>query len=106
MKPLVIDIRHDLDRTEVRRRMEAGIAKLPGHIPGGMAQVRASWIGDDRMRVDVSTMGQEIPTTVDVEDGVVRVSVTLPGLLALMAGPIESTIRRSGEKLLLEGPAR
>lgn len=105
MKPLVVEIPHDLNRAEVRRRMDAGVAKLPAHIPGGVAQVHASWPGDDRMQVDVNTMGQDIATTLDVGDRSVRVTVQLPGLLALMAGPIEAVIRCSGEKLLINGPA-
>lgn len=80
MKPLVIEIRHTLDRAEVRRRMEAGVAKLPAHIPGGLAQVHSHWLDQDRMQVDVIAMGQEIPTTLDVEDQVVRATVMLPGL--------------------------
>ncbi|MCE7797152.1 polyhydroxyalkanoic acid system family protein [Sphingobium sufflavum] len=105
MKPLVIDIHHDLDRAEVRRRMQAGVAKLPGHIPGGTATVRSAWPSEDRMTVDVQAMGQEIATILDVGDRSVRVEVMLPGLLALMAGPIEAVIRRSGEKLLLTPPS-
>ncbi len=105
MKPLVIEIHHDLDPAEVRRRMDAGVAKLPAHIPGGMAKVNASWPDEDRMQVDVSTMGQDISTLLHVEEQTVRVTVMLPGLLALLAGPIEAVIRRSGEKLLLNGPA-
>lgn len=101
MKPLVIEIHHDLDRGEAKRRMDAGVAKLPAHIPGGVAEVRARWPQEDRMQVDVTTMGQDISTSLDVGDHSVRVTVLLPGLLALMAGPIEAMIRRSGEKLLL-----
>jgi hypothetical protein len=104
MPPLIIDLSHDLDPAEVRRRMNAGVSKLPSHIPGGVAKVSASWPSDDRMAVDVSALGQEIATTLDVRADVVRVTVHLPGLLALAAAPIEAVIRRSGEQLLLAPP--
>lgn len=104
MPPLVIDLNHDLDPVEVRRRMNAGVAKLPAHIPGGMARVAASWPSDDRMAVNVTALGQEIATTLDVQPHIVRVTVHLPGLLALAAGPVEAAIRGSAEKLLLAPP--
>ncbi|MET0137785.1 MAG: polyhydroxyalkanoic acid system family protein [Sphingobium sp.] len=104
MNPLVIDLHHELDRAEVRRRMNSGLAKLPSYIPGGMATVQADWPDENRMRVNVTAMGQDIATMLDVEERLVRITVQLPGLLALMAGPIEAMIRRSGEKLLLDGP--
>lgn len=106
MPPLVIDLAHDLDPAELRRRMDAGVAKLPAYIPGGAATVDASWPSDDRMAIDVIALGQAIATTLDVREKVVRVTVHLPGLLALAAGPIEGMVRRSGEKLLLGPPSQ
>lgn len=104
MHPITIDLPHTLDREEVRRRMNAGITKLPSHIPGGVAEVHADWLTNDQMKVNVKAMGQDITTTLDVQERHVRLTVLLPGLLALAAGPIEAVIRRSGEKLLLENP--
>ena len=105
MPPLVIDLNHDLNPAEIRRRMNAGVAKLPSHIPGGMAKVASSWPSPDRMAVDVTALGQEIATTLDVQAHIVRVTVHLPGLLALAAGPVEAAVRRSAEKLLLPSPS-
>jgi len=65
--------------------------------------VTSSWPTVDRMLVDVTSMGQVIPCTLDIEDDLVRASVTLPGMLGLIAGPIEVLVRQRGEDLLLEG---
>ncbi len=82
--------------------MAARVGDLHRHIPGGMATVTSSWPSVDRMIVNVSVMGQEIPCTLDVEDHLVRASIVLPGMLALMAGPIAGMVRQRGEDLLLE----
>lgn len=105
MQPIIIDLTHNLAPAEVRRRMDVGITKLPTHIPGGVAEVHADWLHNDQMKVDVKAMGQNISSMLDIQDQLVRITVNLPGMLALMAGPIEAMVRRSGEKLLLEKPA-
>ena len=102
MKPIIIDFPHTLEPAEVRRRMVRGVERLPDHVPGKVAEVTSSWPSDDQMQVDVRAMGQEVVTTLDVAPGNVRVTVLLPPMLQLMAGPIEAIVRRSGEKLLLE----
>jgi len=83
--------------------MASCVGDLPRHIPGGIASVTSSWPTVDRMLVDVTSMGQVIPCTLDIEDDLVRASVTLPGMLGLIAGPIEVLVRQRGEDLLLEG---
>jgi hypothetical protein len=85
--------------------MASRVGDLPRHIPGGIASVTSSWPTIDRMRVDVTAMGQVIPCTLDIEDDLVRASITLPGMLGLMARPIEALVRQRGKDLLLEPPA-
>lgn len=86
--------------------MEAGVAKLPCYIPGGVAEVQHSWPSESRMALEVKTFGQVIPAHVDLILGRVRVTVRLPGILKLMAGPIEAMVRKSGERLLVEKPCQ
>jgi hypothetical protein len=106
MEDLTIDLSHQLEPDELKRRMERGVAKLPSYIPGGIAQVHHSWPSEDRMALEVRTFGQVIPAHVDLMLGRVRVTLRLPGMLKLMAGPIEAMVRKSGEQLLLEKPAQ
>lgn len=99
-EPTVVDVPHNLGREEARRRMEAGIGKLAKSLPGG-GEVSHSWPTPDRMALDISVMGQSIPTTLDVEDDLIRVSLKLPMMLAMMAGAIKGVVRQQGEKMLL-----
>jgi len=107
-EPTVIDIRHSLGRDEARRRIAARAGDLPRHVPGGMATITSSWPTPDRMAMTVSAMGQDIPCTLDVGEDVIRVSILLSGMLAMMAAPITAIVRSRAADLLLEdrsGPA-
>ena len=99
--PTIIDLPHKLSRAEVRRRMQTRIGELPAHIPGGVAEVRSSWPSEDRMALGVAAMGQTLATTIDIEDHVVRVSLTLPPMLSFFSGAITAAVQRKGGKLLL-----
>lgn len=101
--PTVIDIPHTLGRAEVKRRMDARIGELPGHLPGGIATVETAWSGEDRMAVDATAIGQRVAATIDVEETRVRISLLLPPALSFMAGTIAAAVRAGGEKLLLPG---
>lgn len=81
--------------------MEAGIGKLARHLPGG-GEVSHSWPAPDRMAIDIRAMGQSIPTTMDVEDDRIRVSLKLPLMLSMMSGAITNLVRKQGEEMLLE----
>ena len=99
--PTVIDIPHKLTRAEVRHRMRSRIGELPAHVPGGVAEVRSSWPGEDRMALEVAAMGQTLAATIDIEDRVVRVSIALPPMLSFFSGAIASAVRQKGGRLLL-----
>ncbi|MEJ7934866.1 polyhydroxyalkanoic acid system family protein [Sphingobium sp. AN558] len=97
-----IDIPHSLGREEAKRRMAAGVGKLVSRIPGGAATVTHDWPSADRLALTVSTMGVEVPCTVDAEDAMLRVTLHLPGMLSLMAGPIAAVVQQQGERLMIE----
>lgn len=99
-QPIHVDLPHKLGKAEARRRIADNIHKLTGFIPGGAA-VTHQWQGD-RLDLDIAAMGQAVTANVDVEDTVLRVSVALPGLLGMMARPIEAALRAKGSELLLE----
>ncbi len=102
--PTIIDIPHSLGRAEAKRRIKARIGELPAQIPGGMADVRASWPGENEMALDVKALGQSVAATLDIRDDAIRVSLMLPPLLGMMSGKIAEVVQRKGAKLLL-GPA-
>lgn len=102
--PITIDIPHDLGRAEAKRRMMAGVDKIARHIPGG-GEVSSSWPAEDRMVLTIAAMGQKVSADLDVEDRLVKVSLTVPLMLSFMSGPITAIVQKSAEELLLNDAA-
>ena len=99
-QPIHVDLPHKLGKAEARRRIADNIHKLTSFIPGGAA-VTHQWQGD-RLDLDIAAMGQSVTARVEVEEALLRVHVALPGLLGMMARPIEAALRAKGSELLLE----
>ncbi len=95
-----VAIPHSLDREEVRRRLHARTGELAGFIPGGLADVDTSWVGEDRMNLKVGAMGQHLSGHVDVEDRQVVFTVDLPPALSFIEPVIAGAIRDNTTKLL------
>ena len=102
--PTIIDIPHSLGREEAKRRIRARIGELPAHIPGGVAEVKSAWPGEDHMAVDVTALGQSVSALLDIGEAAIRVSLTLPPMLSFFSGTIAETVARKGGKLLLGPP--
>jgi len=100
-RPIEVDLPHKLGREEARRRIAGNVHKLTDHIPGGAADVKSNWVGD-QLNLDITAMGQTVAAQIDVQEAKVRCRVMLPGMLALFAGPIEAALNRKGSDLLLE----
>lgn len=103
-QPIHVDLPHKLGRTEARRRIADNIHKLGSMIPGGAA-VTHEWQGD-RLDLAVAAMGQSVDVRIEVEEALVRCHIQLPGLLGMMAKPIEAMLRSKGSELLLEDRSR
>lgn len=99
-KPIQVDLPHSLGREEAQRRIAANIHKLQSHIPGG-AQVTHNWTGS-RLDLQVGAMGQNVDAAIDVDERHVRCRIELPGLLGMLARPIEAMLKAKGGDLLLE----
>ena len=100
-RPIEVDLPHKLGREEARRRIAGNVHKLSDHIPGGAADVKSNWVGD-QLNLDITAMGQTVAAQIDVQETKVRCRVMLPGLLALVAAPLEAALNRKGSDLLLE----
>lgn len=98
--PVTIDVPHTLGKAGARERMRSRIGDLGGHMPGGVAEIRSSWPGEDEMALEISVMGQTIPARMEVQDRLVRVHIALPPMLAMFAGMIGAAVRTGGEKML------
>ena len=100
-RTIEVDLAHSLGKEEARRRIAGNIGNLGQHMPGGVAEVTERWEGDS-LHLGIGAMGQEVQGRLDIEDSKVHVSVELPGMLAMFAGPIEQLFRSRGKDLLLE----
>ena len=91
---------HDLDKAEVRRRLEEGKGEIAGYFPEGMATMDSTWASDDRMDFAVAMVGQRVGGSVQIEDDHVVISVQLPMLLSFLEPTIERSVRKEGTRLL------
>ena len=98
--PLTIDVPHKLGRAGARERLKARAGDLASHIPGGIADVRSTWTGEDELTLDISAMGQTIAARLEVQDTLVRVHLVLPPMLSFFSGMIGSAVREGGTRML------
>ncbi|WP_423141964.1 polyhydroxyalkanoic acid system family protein [Parablastomonas sp. CN1-191] len=93
-------IPHSLGKDEVRRRLDARKDELAGHIPGGMAEVHTEWVDQDRLRMAVGAMGQQVNGMVTVEDHAMIYELDLPPALSFVEPIIRGAIEKNTRKLL------
>ena len=98
--PMTIDVPHKLGRAAARERLRARSGELASHMPGGIAEVRSSWPGEDEMALEIAAMGQTIAARLEVQDTLVRVHLILPPMLSFFAGMIGAAVRDQGTKML------
>ena len=96
--PVTVDLPHKLGAEEARRRIERNVDKLTDHIPGG-AKVGSRWSGD-RLDLDIDAMGQKVAAAIDIQESIVRLTVTLPPALAFFGSMLEPLIRKQGTTML------
>ncbi len=96
--PIEVDLPHQLGKEEARRRIANNVHTLQDHIPGG-ANVQTGWTGD-QLNLDVQAMGQQVAATIAVHDKNVHLKVLLPGVLGMLAGPIQAALQKKGGILL------
>ncbi|MBN8808233.1 MAG: polyhydroxyalkanoic acid system family protein [Sphingomonas sp.] len=97
-EPIVVEIPHKLGQAEARSRVDRGIGKLAGMIPGGAA-VDHAWAGDV-LNFTVAAMGQRIASRIDVRADRVIATVDLPPFLALFADRIRAKLTKEAPRLL------
>ena len=95
-----IAIPHSLGREEARRRMRSNSASIGKAVPGGLAEVSASWPNDDRMMLTISAMGQTMEGNVDIEEDRLLFTLDLPFMLSFAEPMVASMVRDQGHHLL------
>ena len=93
-----VDVPHNLGGAEAKRRIEGNLGRLGGKLPAGI-EARPVWEGD-RLRLDLSMMGQHVEAGLDIQDALVRITIQLPPALAFFRQAIEAGLRQSGGALL------
>lgn len=96
---LTVSIPHKLSRSEARRRIETGFAKILRQVPGSAGNCSERWDGD-RLTFEVGAMGQTVSGVVDVLDDVVTMDIELPGMLGWIAGALKNKLQSAGQLLL------
>lgn len=102
--PVSVVIPHQLGRAEAQRRIESGFDRLIAQFGQGGRALDRSW-ADNRMNFSVQVLGQSISGIADVLDDAVRLEVTLPGFLAVIASKVKGRLQDEG-RLLLENKSR
>ena len=98
-KPLVVTISHSLGKEEAVRRLKSGLGSVPATFHHVLAVQEEVWSGN-RLQFRVSALGQVANGTIDVGDDHVRLTVTLPWLLAKLAEKLQPLIRNEGQLML------
>ncbi|MDD9910145.1 MAG: polyhydroxyalkanoic acid system family protein [Ahrensia sp.] len=95
---ITVTIPNKRSKEEAKQRIDSGFHTVTEQL-GGRAQINQSWQGD-RMQFDAAAMGQTISGTLDVREDVVEINVSLPWLLAKLAGPISDKLAKHTQLLL------
>ncbi len=95
-----VTVPHQLTRQEVRDRLHSKSDEILGHVPGGVAEVKTSWPGEDRMEMTIKAMGQTLHGDLVIEDHEIRISIDLPMMLSFFEPMISGTIAEQGRNLL------
>ncbi len=95
-----VAIPYTIPQDVARERLKSRSHEIADHIPGGMAQVTTDWPSDDRMNLTISTMGQKLRGTVDIEESQLVFEIALPPALSFLEPMISGAIRQQGQKLL------
>lgn len=95
-----VTVPHKLSRDEVRKRLHERAQDLAGNVPGGMAEVTTNWVGEDKVDLVISAMGQNLAGNIVIADHEVVIDLTLPLALSFVEPMIAGTVKEQGLKLL------
>ncbi len=98
-EPLVVTIPHRLGKDEAARRIRDGIGRAKGEFAHLIRIDNDAWEGD-RLTFAASALGQHAHGTIDVYDSGVRLTVTLPWLLARFAHAVQRVVGQRGMVML------
>ena len=98
-EPLVVTIPHRLGKDEAKARIQGGFGRAKTEFAHLISVQNDTWEGD-RLSFAASALGQHAHGTIDVYEGAVRLTVTLPWLLARFAHAVQRVVGQKGQVLL------
>ncbi|MCI4678247.1 polyhydroxyalkanoic acid system family protein [Rhodoblastus acidophilus] len=99
-----VDVKHNLGAEEAKRRVQAGVEALRQKYAGHLSALRIDW-SETRGDVTFAILGHSLKGAMEFFPDVVRVSVELPWVLALIADKAKGLMtRHTGEMLQLPPP--
>jgi hypothetical protein len=98
-EPFIVVIPHHLGKDEALRRIKDGLGRAKTEFAWVLSLEEEVWTGD-RLTFRASALGQRASGFIDVYEGVVRVEVTLPWLLARFAHAAQRVIGQKGQLML------
>lgn len=101
-KTITVTLSHDLGVQEARRRIDEGFDKIKGSMSAGtMLKFERSWVNDEKLTFSGKGLGQSAHGEIDIFPAHVRITATLPTILASIAEAITGKMEAEG-RLLLE----
>jgi putative polyhydroxyalkanoate system protein len=104
MPNLTLSVPHQLGRAEAKRRIQEQLEQAQRQYGAVLSGVEQRWTGDP-LDVTVRGGGQSVTGHADVGDSVVDVSIELPWMFALLAGPLKGAIEQQARRALGHNPA-
>ena len=99
-RPVTVTIEHEHGIEGARARVDERFGDLEESIAGNMGlKFERAWDGD-RLNFTARGMGQKISGELDVFPQHVRITVTLPTLLASMAEALQGKMEKHGRAML------
>jgi hypothetical protein len=105
MKQIEVRLPHQLSEAEVRRRIDAAVAKARDEYSEQVRDLTATWATENRLDLGLTVMGMEIEAAIDNLPAELVVRVGVPGMAALFAGRIQAGIEERLGGLLGVQPA-
>jgi hypothetical protein len=104
-KPIVVYVGHQLGKDEATRRIKGGISRLAGGIGGQFLMSETKWT-DNHLDFRASLLGQSAFGALDIGDDQIRIEVTLPFILHVVAEKAKLLVQKQGQLLLDNKPDR
>lgn len=97
--PLIVMLPHRLGKQEAVRRLKNGLGSARTNFGHLLSVDEETWDGDT-VKFSIRALGQSAAGTIDVLEDQLRLTVTLPWLLAKLSERLIPAIRKEGALLL------